>query len=42
MLSAGERHGYGIRQDIIDHTSGTIALEAATSIAPFVGSSPMD
>jgi DNA-binding PadR family transcriptional regulator len=28
MLSAGERHGYGIRQDIIDHTSGTIALEA--------------
>ncbi|HXD47828.1 MAG TPA: PadR family transcriptional regulator [Gemmatimonadaceae bacterium] len=28
MLSAGERHGYGIRQDIIDHTNGAIALEA--------------
>ena len=28
MLSAGDRHGYGIRQDIIDHTSGAIALEA--------------
>jgi len=28
MLSAGERHGYGIRQDIVAHTSGQIALEA--------------
>ena len=28
MLSGGDRHGYGIRQDIIDHTGGTIALEA--------------
>lgn len=28
MLSGGERHGYGIRQDIIDHTAGRIALEA--------------
>jgi len=28
MLAAGERHGYGIRQDILDHTGGTIALEA--------------
>jgi len=28
MLSAGDRHGYGIRQDIIDHTRGTMALEA--------------
>ena len=28
MLSGGERHGYGIRQDIIDHTRGGIALEA--------------
>jgi DNA-binding PadR family transcriptional regulator len=28
MLSAGDRHGYGIRQDIIDHTRGMIALEA--------------
>jgi DNA-binding PadR family transcriptional regulator len=28
MLSAGERHGYGIRQDIVTHTNGRIALEA--------------
>ena len=28
MLSAGERHGYGIRQDIVAHTNGRIALEA--------------
>ena len=28
MLSAGERHGYGIRQDIIEHSQGRIALEA--------------
>ena len=28
MLSGGERHGYGIRQDIVDHTGGRIALEA--------------
>jgi DNA-binding PadR family transcriptional regulator len=28
MLSAGQRHGYGIRQDIIEHTGGAIALEA--------------
>ena len=28
MLAAGERHGYGIRQDVIDHTGGAIALEA--------------
>jgi len=28
MLSAGERHGYGIRQDILEHTDGAIALEA--------------
>jgi DNA-binding PadR family transcriptional regulator len=28
MLSAGDRHGYGIRQDIIEHTDGAIALEA--------------
>src|SRR5947199_7175230 len=28
MLSAGDRHGYGIRQDIIDHTNGSIELEA--------------
>ena len=28
MLSAADRHGYGIRQDIAEHTSGRVALEA--------------
>jgi DNA-binding PadR family transcriptional regulator len=28
MLSAGERHGYGLRQDIVAQTKGHIALEA--------------
>jgi DNA-binding PadR family transcriptional regulator len=28
MLSAGDRHGYGIRQDIIEHTHGEMELEA--------------
>ncbi|MES2523535.1 MAG: helix-turn-helix transcriptional regulator [Gemmatimonadota bacterium] len=28
MLTAGDRHGYGIRQDILEHTEGRIALEA--------------
>jgi PadR family transcriptional regulator, regulatory protein PadR len=28
MLTAGERHGYGIRQDILDHSEGRIELEA--------------
>jgi len=28
MLTAGERHGYGIRQDILDHTEGDVELEA--------------
>lgn len=28
MLSAGDRHGYGIRQDIIEHTRGEMELEA--------------
>jgi DNA-binding PadR family transcriptional regulator len=28
MLAAGDRHGYGIRQDIIDHTDGAIRPEA--------------
>jgi DNA-binding PadR family transcriptional regulator len=28
MLSSGERHGYGIRQDILEHTHGAIELEA--------------
>ena len=28
MLAPGERHGYGIRQDIIDHTDGALRLEA--------------
>ncbi len=28
MLSNSERHGYGLRQDIVDHTAGRVALEA--------------
>jgi len=28
MLTAGERHGYGIRQDILSHTEGAVELEA--------------
>jgi DNA-binding PadR family transcriptional regulator len=28
MLSSGERHGYGIRQDIVAHTRGQVAPEA--------------
>jgi len=28
MLATGDRHGYAIRQEIIDHTSGKIELEA--------------
>lgn len=30
MLSAGERHGYGIRQDVLEHTRGRIELEAGS------------
>ena len=30
MLTAGDRHGYGIRQDVIDHTGGAIQLEAGS------------
>lgn len=28
MLTDSERHGYGIRQDILEHTGGRIELEA--------------
>jgi len=28
MLAAGDRHGYGLRQDILEHTGGKLALEA--------------
>ena len=28
MLAAGDRHGYGIRQDILAHSDGKIELEA--------------
>ena len=28
MLSGGDRHGYGIRQDILEHSRGSVALEA--------------
>jgi DNA-binding PadR family transcriptional regulator len=27
-LAAGERHGYGIRQDILDQTDGEVEIEA--------------
>ena len=28
MLAAGDRHGYGLRQDILDYTGGKIEVEA--------------
>src|SRR4051812_4109834 len=28
MLAGGERHGYGIRQDILDYSGGSVELEA--------------
>lgn len=28
VLSAGDRHGYGIRQDILQHTEGSVEIEA--------------
>lgn len=28
VLAAGDRHGYGIRQDILDHTEGAVEIEA--------------
>lgn len=28
MLAAGERHGYGLRQDICEYTEGQIEIEA--------------
>jgi DNA-binding PadR family transcriptional regulator len=28
MLAAGDRHGYGIRQDILDFTDGRVVIEA--------------
>ena len=28
VLAGGNRHGYGIRQDIIEHTNGRVAIEA--------------
>jgi DNA-binding PadR family transcriptional regulator len=30
MLASGERHGYGIRQDILEHSQGRIELEAGS------------
>ena len=35
MLSAGERHGYGLRQDIVEHTEGRVALEAGNPVPPY-------
>ncbi|MFI5311652.1 MAG: PadR family transcriptional regulator [Gemmatimonadales bacterium] len=31
MLVGGARHGYGIRQDILDHSRGRIELEAGST-----------
>jgi DNA-binding PadR family transcriptional regulator len=28
MLAEGDRHGYGIRQDILEHTEGRVSVEA--------------
>jgi PadR family transcriptional regulator PadR len=28
VLAAGDRHGYGIRQDVLDHTEGDVEIEA--------------
>ena len=28
VLESGDRHGYGIRQEILDQTDGTVAVEA--------------
>ncbi|HJQ21017.1 MAG TPA: PadR family transcriptional regulator [Gemmatimonadaceae bacterium] len=28
MLSAGNRHGYGLRQDILEYTDGQVSIEA--------------
>jgi DNA-binding PadR family transcriptional regulator len=28
VLSGGDRHGYGIRQDILDYTDGAVEVEA--------------
>ena len=30
MLASGERHGYGIRQDILEHSRGRIELEVGS------------
>jgi DNA-binding PadR family transcriptional regulator len=30
MLAAGDRHGYGLRQDILEHTGGKLELEAGS------------
>ena len=30
MLLRGDRHGYGIMQDVAEHTGGTIVLEAGS------------
>lgn len=30
VLAAGDRHGYGIRQDVLDHTNGSVEIEAGS------------
>jgi DNA-binding PadR family transcriptional regulator len=36
MLADGDRHGYGLRQDILEHTGGRIALEVG-SLYRYIG-----
>ncbi len=30
VLAAGDRHGYGIRQDVLKHTNGDVEIEAGS------------
>ena len=30
VLAAGDRHGYGIRQDVFTHSNGEVEIEAGT------------
>jgi DNA-binding PadR family transcriptional regulator len=36
MLAAGDRHGYGLRHDVLEHTGGRIALEVG-SLYRYIG-----
>src|SRR4051812_17122043 len=37
MLSAGDRHGYGIRQDILEYTESRVDVEAGNLYRPLRG-----